>query len=221
MKRVLFCLALIVSGSLLFAQNKISEGTITYEVEWKLPEQMQAYAAMFPKEVKVYFKGDSASWKNENQMSSTTTITNVKAEFTRLLIDIPMMGKKYSVTLTPADVEMMQDKMPEFSLTEGTETKTISGYNAKKYAVEEKKSGTKSDAWFTKDVEISQNSFNQFFDAKYGFPVEFNTFANGLGIKAKVKEVKQGTVPAGVFSAGKDYETMSFEQLMQLQGGGR
>ncbi|HEY1024227.1 MAG TPA: hypothetical protein VGE26_03625 [Sphingobacteriaceae bacterium] len=219
MKRLFLCLALIVSGSLVFAQNKISEGTITYDVEWQLPEQMQPYAAMFPKEVKVFFQGDSASWKNENQMSATTTITNVKAEFTRLLLDIPMMGKKFAVTFTPADVEKMADKMPEFVLTEGTETKTIAGYNAKKYSAEEKKSGSKSEAWFTKEVEIPQNSFNQFFDAKYGFPVEFNTFANGLGLKAKVKEVKAGAVPAGVFSTGKDYETMSLEQLMQMQGG--
>lgn len=221
MKKILFSLALLLTASLSFAQKKIGEGTITYEVEWQLPQQMQAYSAMFPKEVKVYFKGDSASWKNENQMSTTTTITNAKAEYTRLLLDVPMMGKKFSVTFTPADVENMKDKMPEYTITPGTETKTLSGFTVVKHAMSEKKTGTNSDAWFTKDIEVAQNSFTQFFDTKYGFPVEFSSFTNGVGIKAKVKEVKAETVPAGVFSTGPDYEVMSVEQLMQIQGGGR
>lgn len=219
MKKLVFCLALLLTASVTFAQKKIAEGTVSYEIEWQLPEQLQPYSAMFPKEVKVFFKGDSASWKNENQMSTTTTITNARAEFTRLLLDIPMMGKKYVVTFTPADVENMKDKMPEYSITPGTESKTVAGLKVVKHSITEKKSNTTSEAWFTKDVEVAQNSFTQFFDTKYGFPVEFNSFINGVGIKAKVKEVKAEPIPAGVFSTGADYEVMSVEQLMQMQGG--
>ncbi|HEY1005656.1 MAG TPA: hypothetical protein VGD92_00700 [Sphingobacteriaceae bacterium] len=222
MKRMLLSLTLLLTMvSMSFGQKKISEGTITYEVEWQLPAQMQAYAAMFPKEVQVYFKGDSASWKNENPMSTTTTITNAKAEFTRLLLDVPMMGKKFSVTFTPADVENMRDKMPEYVITPGTESKTLAGYKVLKHAMTEKRSNTSSEAWFTKDIEVPQNSFTQFFDTQYGFPVEFSSFTQGVGIKARVKEVKAGPVPADAFRAGPEYEVMTVEELMQIQGGGR
>ncbi len=222
MKRILLSLTLLLTMvSMSFGQKKISEGTITYEVEWQLPAQMQAYAAMFPKEVQVYFKGDSASWKNENPMSTTTTITNAKAEFTRLLLDVPMMGKKFSVTFTPADVENMRDKMPEYVITPGTESKTLAGYKVLKHSMTEKRSNTSSEAWFTKDIQVPQNSFTQFFDTQYGFPVEFSSFTQGVGIKARVKEVKAGPVPADAFRAGPEYEVMTVEELMQIQGGGR
>jgi hypothetical protein len=42
---------------------------------------------------------------------------------------------------------------------------------------------------------------------------------NGISLKATVKEIKAGTVPAGSFSASKDFEEITFEQLMQMQGG--
>jgi hypothetical protein len=221
MKRVFLSLALLLIATITFGQKKITEGTITYEVEWQLPEQMQAYAAMFPTEVKVFFKGDSASWKNENPMSTTTTITNVRAEFTRLLLDVPMMGKKFVVTFTPADVENMKDKMPEYSIIPGTETRTSAGFKVLKHTMTEKRTNTNSEAWFTKDIEVPQNSFTQFFDGKYGFPVEFTSFTQGVGIKAKVKEVKAGAVPTDAFKTGPDYEVMTVDELIQLQSGGR
>ena len=38
-------------------------------------------------------------------------------------------------------------------------------------------------------------------------------------IKAIVKEIKAGPIPAGSFSASKDFEEISMDQLMQMQGG--
>ncbi len=42
---------------------------------------------------------------------------------------------------------------------------------------------------------------------------------NGLTVKASLKEIKEGPVPSGSFSATKDYEEITFEQLSQMQGG--
>lgn len=226
MKKIILSFALLFIGTGIFAQStnsantgKIAEGTIIYTVEWKLPEQMQAMASSFPKELTVYFKGDSSSLKTKSPMYSTTNILNVSKEYERLLIDIPMMGKKYSVLFSPADQERMQANLPELVLKAGTETKIIAGYKVLKHDVNEKKSNQNSEAWFTKDVEVTPNALSRFFDKNYGFPVEFVSFTNGLSVKAVVKEIKAGTVPAGSFSASKDFEEISLEQLMQLQGG--
>lgn len=95
MKKIILNIALLLIGTCVFAQgNKITEGTITYTVEWKLPEQMQAMASSFPTEIKVYFKGDSSSLKTESAMYSSTNILNFNKEYERLLLNIPMMGKK-------------------------------------------------------------------------------------------------------------------------------
>ena len=61
MKRIILSIALLFSAAGIYAQSsnsantgKIPEGTIIYTVEWKLPEQMQAMASSFPKELTVY-----------------------------------------------------------------------------------------------------------------------------------------------------------------------
>jgi hypothetical protein len=104
-------------------------------------------------------------------------------------------------------------------LKASTETKSIAGFNVLKHEVNEKKSNQNFEAWFTKDVEVTQNALSRFFDKNFGFPVEFVSFMNGLSVKAIVKEIKAGTVPAGSFSASKDFEEISMDQLMQMQGG--
>ncbi|WP_207428819.1 hypothetical protein [Pedobacter sp. SYSU D00535] len=216
MKKILLSVIALLLVTTTFAQKKVSEGTITYQVEWQLPPQMQQMKAMFPPEITVYFKGDSSASETKSPMSTARSVMNPKTEYQRLLLDIPMMGKKYSVLFTPDDQEQMKEHWPELTVTPGTETKTIAGYNAKKHTVTEKKSNTTFDAWFTKDVDITQNSLTQFFDASYGFPLQFNSFQNGVGLKATVKEVKSGSVPKGSFSATKEYEEITFAQLMAM-----
>lgn len=207
---------LLFIGHYLSAQTKIKEGVVTYTVQWTLPEQMQAMYGNLPTEVKVYFKGDSSSLKSESQLFTSTSILNINKDYERVLLNLPNMGKKLSVILTPEDQKKMQANMPQLTLKAATETKTVIGYKAQKYNVNEKKSNQNSIAWFTKDVEIAPNSLSRFYAKSYGFPVEFSSFLSGITIKATVKEIKQGRVPAGIFSAPKDYEEITLDQLMQM-----
>ena len=153
-------------------------------------------------------------------MYSSTNITNISKEYERLLLEIPMMNKKFSVIFSPADQDKMAANMPDLVLTAGTDTKTIAGYNATKYDVTEKKSNQNTTAWFTKDIEVTtQNPLTRFYNKSYGFPVEFVSYMNGLSIKATLKEIKAESIPAGSFTASKDYEEITLDQLMQMQGG--
>lgn len=222
MKKIILSFLLFTIATSIYAQSpngKVNEGSILYSVEWKLPEQMQAMASSLPTELKVYFKGDSSSLKTESAMYSSTNILNVSKEYERLLLDIPMMGKKFSVVFTPADQDRMAENLPNLTLKEGTETKTIAGYKALKHDVNESRSNENSEAWFTKDVDITQNALSRFFDKKYGLPLEFVSYMNGISLKATVKEINAAAVPAGAFSASKDFEEITFDQLMQMTGG--
>ncbi|WP_207423386.1 hypothetical protein [Desertivirga brevis] len=221
MKKLILGAVIGLISTASFAQKKFSEGTITYKVEWQPAPQMQQMAAMFPTELTVYFKGDSTATVSKSSFSNTNTILNPKTEYQRLLIDVPMRNKKYSVILTPDDVEQMKEFGPEFKVTPANETKTVNGFTAQKYTISEKKSGKSFDSWFTKDVDVSANSLTQFFDKTLGFPLEFQSFQSGMGVKATVKEIKEGKVPAGTFSATKDYEEITFAQLIAMMGGGR
>lgn len=223
MKKLLLSFALTICAAVVFAQTpkgKIIEGVVTYTVQWNLPEQMQAMAAQFPTELKVYFKGDSASLKSESAMYSSTNIINQAKDYERLLLDIPMMGKKFSVIFTPADQDKMAAQMPDIQVTPETETKTIAGYTAVKHKVLEKKTNHSSEAWFTKDVDLTANPLTRYYAKNYGFPVQFTSYLSGLSVNATIKDIQAITVPAGSFTATKDYEEITFDQLMQMQQGG-
>ncbi len=219
MKKILTLAIVLVALVNVNAQQKITEGIVVYTLSWNVPEQAQGMAASLPTEVQVYFKGDSSSMKMESQFFSSQSILNTKKEYERLLLDIPMMSKKYSVVFTPADQETLADKYPQMNLKPSTESKVINGYKATKFEVSESKTNTTFDVWFTKDVDIVANPLSRFYEPSYGFPLEFTSFQNGMSVKASVKEIRKTNVPAGMFSASKDYEEMSLTQLMQLRGG--
>lgn len=217
-KHLLVIIAFFAAMTSVQAQSKVAEGIVTYAVEWQLPPEMKAMESGFPKELKVYFKGDSSSMVTESQMYFSIAILNTSKEYERLLIDIPSMGKKYSVIMTPDDQVKIKEKMPELSLQKTADSKTVAGYKAQKYNVNEKKTNQKFEAWFTKDVDIVANSLSRFYDKTYGFPVEFSSFLNGVTIKATVKDIKKQAVPAGIFSASKEHEEITLDQLMQMSG---
>ena len=219
MKKILTLAIVLVSLVNANAQQKISEGVVVYTLSWNVPEQAQAMAASLPTEVQVFFKGDSSSMKMESQFFSSQSILNTKKEYERMLLDIPMMSKKYSVIFTPADQEMLADKYPQMSFKPSTESKVLNGYKASKFEVYESKTDIKFDVWFTKDIDVVANPLSRFYEASYGFPLEFTSLQNGLSVKASVKEIQKTSVPAGMFSAGKDYEEMTLTQLMQMRGG--
>ncbi|MBC8052448.1 MAG: hypothetical protein H7Y13_05245 [Sphingobacteriaceae bacterium] len=221
MKQIILSAALALVTTLGFAQKKLTEGSIVYKVEYDLPVNMQQMKAMLPTEIKVYFKGDSSASFSDGGMAKSTFIMNPKTEYQRLLLDIPMANKKLSVRFTPDDIEVMKETFPEFTFTPGTESKTIASFNGKKHTGTDKKTGKAFDAVFTNDVEVPLNSLTHLFDKKYGFPLEFTTMQQGMTLKAVVKEVKEEKVPAGSFSASKDYEEITFTQLQGMMGSKR
>jgi hypothetical protein len=221
MKKILLGAALVALSSLTFAQKKINEGSITYKVEYDVPANMQMMKAMMPDEIKVYFKGDSTSMINKSPMVSSVFIMNAKTESQRLLLDIPMMSKKYSVRFTPDEIETMKENFPQLSFSEAGQKKAIASFAGTTYTVTDKKSGQSSEVVFTKDVDIPVNSLTQYFDKNYGVPLAFQSIQQGMKVKATVKEIKEEKVPAGSFSAGKDYEEITYKELQGMMPGKR
>jgi hypothetical protein len=219
MKRIILSATFALLATLGFAQKKIEEGSITYQVKYDLPDNMRQMKSMFPEVIKVYFKGDLSSSQSRTGMATSNFIMNPKTEFQRLLLDIPMMGKKYSVRFTPDEIETIKENLPEFSFKEEAGNKTIASYTGKKYTLTEENSGETSEAVFTKEIIIPANSLTFLFDKKYGFPLEFTTSQQGMAVKAIVKEVKEEKVPPGVFTASNDYEEITYEELQGMMGG--
>jgi len=219
-KLIALVLPLVAAFAGVDAQKKIAEGTIIYNVTYKLPADKQQYAAMLPKEITCYFRGDSSAAIIDQGQAVTKGVSVFKSNFHSLIIDIPAASKKIFVVLTRQEVEQERAANPQFSGTKGAEKQVIAGYNCIKATITDTKSGVKYDIWLTNDIDTPPNSVSRLVSGFGGIPVKFVTFNQGIRVDAEIKEVKAVPVPPGFFSPTKDYESMSYTDLKALSGGG-
>jgi hypothetical protein len=125
------------------------------------------------------------------------------------------------VVLTPADIEQSEALNPKLTGSQGAEKQTIAGYNCTKVTAVDAKSGAKYDVWITRDLNIVPNSISHLVSTFGGVPVKFVTFNQGIKMNAEIKEVKEAPVPKGYFTATKDYQSISMEDLKAMSGGSK
>lgn len=216
--KLAICIILAAGFSKANAQKKINEGSITYTVSFELPADKQQYASMLPKEMTSYFRGDSTASTVNQGPATIKGVQDYKSNYQSILIDVPIANKKIAVVLTPADIEQMEAANPKLTGTPGTEKQTIDGYKCIKITATDTKTGAKYDVWVTKDIDIVPNSTSHLVSTFGGVPVKFVTFSQGIKVNAEIKEIKETPVPKGFFSASKDYESMSIDQLKTMTG---
>lgn len=204
------------------AQKKIAEGTITYAIEYNLPADKQAMAAMLPQEYKVSFNGSSSKFKMEMGMFSTLVIYNGSTHETLSLTEVPIQNKKIAVKMNKEQTEKMaemQGTLKDLEISATEETKVINGFNCKKYVCTDKDSGAKMDVWATNDIELPLNSITYNFKELKAVPIQFSSDARGMKSKITVKSISEDKVGDILMETPKEFETMSFEDLMKQMGG--
>lgn len=216
-------LALICATSLsLKAQKIITQGTITYSLIYNLPANKQAMAAMLPQEYIVIFKDDLSQFKMDMGMFSTLVIANNNTKETLTLTEIPIQNKKIAVKMNKIQTEKMEEIQGEnknFEITPTTETKLIATYNCKKYVCTDKKTGTQIDVWTTQDIKLPSNTITSSFKNVKGVPIQFSTQAQGMKVKITLKTIVEEKVSDINMAIPKDYESMSFDELITQMGG--
>jgi len=218
-KRVtIFFLWILSAASIAKAQKKITEGTITYSMAYDLPADKQVIAATLPTEVTFYFRGDSSAAIFNQGVATVKGVSDFKANFHSLLIDIPSSLQKIAVVLTPAEIEQEKAAIPQLTGVKGTEKQVIDGYNCTKEIVTDPKTGATYETWITNDIDLPPNSVSKPVSIFGGVPVKFITFNSGLTIKAEIKEIKEVAVPVGFFTPTKDYQPMTYTELKAMGG---
>ena len=190
------------------------EGSITYDLQYQLPDSLRKYLLYLPKTAKVYFKGDSAVSIQQMNDESTTIITHKPDNFMRVLL--ASREKKYVIDYNKADQDEESPAKLGYSYEPGIDTQTIAGHKALKYTLTNKVTGEIDEAWFSKDISLVPNSLTMAFDTTKGFPLSFTTNSNGMVIRTNVKAIKFEAVPAGIFSAPAGYEKLTPKQLREM-----
>lgn len=207
---VLFPLAVTVHAS---AQKKIAEGVVTYSVTYELPADKQQYADALPKEVTCYFRGDSTAAIVNQGGAVVKGVSVFKSDYHSLIIDDPTNGKKIVVVMTADEVAKEKAAIPDYTGKKTGEKQVVGGYNCEKVVVTDPKTNASYDLWITRDIDIPVTSVSRAVVAFGGVPVKFVTFNNGIKINAELKSAQPQTIPAGFFTAAKDYQSMSYTEL--------
>lgn len=213
-------LTALAAASLLSAQAQISEGCITYNVEFQgMPAE---YASMFKgSEMKVYFKDKKSRTEFTSAMSSNTNISDGSTVTT--LVDA--MGQKYFYKMSNAEMEKQNKPKEEPKITYSDEKKTVAGYECKKAVIEaknEKGEVQKMDVWYTEKIK-SGSAGKQSGSLKNlkGAPLEFSMNQGQFTMQFVATNVSTAPLPDSKFVADTEgYTEKSLAEMKAMQGGG-
>lgn len=211
-KRFATLILLFIFSFTILAQE--FEGNITYSISYAdLPEEMQAYESMLPKEMNFLVKNDKSKMTQAAAMGGeTVVITDQSNKKTTVLVNT--MGFKVAVSKNLAE----EQSEPEIKYVD--ENKTIAGYPCKK-AILTDENGIKTTLWYTE--EIPALGVNLGLKGIKGLPMEFETTQNGINAKIVATSISEEKVDDSEFEIPEGYKEMSeeeFQKMMQSQGGG-
>ncbi len=199
------------------AQKKISEGTLTYEiiVDGEMEGMM---AAMLPSEIIMKFKGTKSRTEMAMAMMENVAISDQKAPDAGFVL-IDAMGSKYAMKVDAKMVEDQKKSMPEFEITESTETKEIAGFTCKKAIVKNKANNEESIIYYTSQLPYFENSLNAQFGGLKGMPLEFSSKIAGATITLRARTFEKVKLDDSLFNIPADYKVVTQEELMKEFGG--
>jgi len=215
-------LAAILVGSAVIAsaQKKISQGTVTYGVEYSLPAEQAAMASQLPKEQKVKFSGNVLRMDMQQGPASIGILQDFVQKTGLMLIDVPIAQMQYAVKMSKEEIEKAEESAPKLSDFKATgEKQKVGNYNAEKYSYKDDKGGT-YELWATNDIELPAGfAGSQFKDIK-GSLVKYTTFQNGMKVTLTVKNISEDKVGPFSLEVPSGYELKTMQEIMAMQGGG-
>jgi len=197
---LLATLVTIIFPVLVIAGDKTSEGVITYKISYPDSKFTESQMAMFPKLMSVMIKGSKSKTEMITGMGNQTEINDYTEKSKVSLLD--MMGQKYAIKETAADIQKEMEKEPPATVEVTNETKNIAGYLSKKAIVTTNQDGEKTvyEVWFTE--ELGSKDVN-FADPVYkdinGVLMEFQMKTPQISMKFKVSSVEKKNVSAKEF----------------------
>lgn len=204
MKKIVLLAAVLVS-TLSIAQERITEGkVITKQVMSSPDAEMSMQLAMLGEMVSTtYFKGAKSRTESNNPMTGNNTIVlDLDSKDVLVVMDNPMVGKKYATKKIENIEEMLKDLVVEAT----TETKKFLGYDCKKYIVKSKLQGqdVTTIVYATEQLPAIGEGSIEFGGKIKGFELYSEKTMQQMGkeitIKKTVSEIKKETVSDDKFS---------------------
>lgn len=192
------------------AQKTFTSGTITFSSDMRGQ----------PVEVKDYFTPDSTAIVFSAGPANIKILRNANVTFMAVLVDVPVASIKKAAIYKPAEIEQEMDALPKFTFAPATDTKVINGYNCKKVVATDTKTNKTYDVWITNDVTVPASALGSYYQGIGGTPIQFTSFNKQGTSDVTVKSITGDAAPAGTFAISNDFDKISLDDLMSMNGGG-
>lgn len=199
MKKIILLIVLAFSFAV-YSQEEIKEGTLKMKVTMSSenPQINSTYAMLGDLSSTTTFKGDKSRTEMSNPIMGTNiSIVDNKNKVILVLMDNPMIGKKFMKTEIQPDIENLK----KITVTETGEHKTILGYDCKGFLAEGE--NTKMTLYVTEKIKGTNQNIAPISDKIKGFPllsiVEINQNGASITTTAEVMELNKEDVDDALF----------------------
>ncbi|MCW3074874.1 MAG: hypothetical protein JWP69_1943 [Flaviaesturariibacter sp.] len=213
MKRIFTILSsflLMASGA--FAQKKLTEATISYDIVINTGSQRPRAADFFDGATStVYLKGLKSRTEMVSSLGTQATLIDLGAKSVAVLKEYG--PQKYIIQMTPANWKDANRKFEDVQFSYMDDTKTILGYKCKK-AIGKLSDGTTFTVWYTLDLVPENNDFQYVNRSLPGLAMEYESnMGKDLKVTYTVSKINMSPVPAAKFDLPKaGFRVLSYDE---------
>ncbi|MFN8290910.1 MAG: hypothetical protein U0U70_11670 [Chitinophagaceae bacterium] len=216
MKKAVHILAVTLITINAFAQRKLTEATISYDIVINTSNKTPQAADLLDGATSIiYLKGTSSRSEMISSLGTQATIIDGKSGDITVLKDYG--EQKYMIKMTPENWKQSNKKYEGVTFTYYEEYKTIAGYNCQK-ALGKLVDGNTFTVYFTKDLVPMNKDFQYLNKNLPGLAMQYEATLGKMMVTYTVSTINFNPVPQTKFDLPKSgYRVMTYEESM---GGG-
>ena len=195
----------------LYAQKKLTEATISYDIVINTNNTTPQAADLLDGAVSIiYLKGNSSRSEMISSLGTQSTIVDGKTGNVTVLKDYG--EQKYMIKMTQADWKVSNKKYEGSTFTYENEFKTIAGYNCQ-MAIGKLTDGSTFTVYFTKDLVPVNKDFQYLNKELPGLAMQYEAVLGKQKVTYTVSNINFNLVPAAKFDLPKSgYRVMTYEE---------
>lgn len=207
-----FVFSLLFSVSLM-AQKKLNDATLHYTINVS-----GAKNALNGAKMKIFVKGQQSAAEMESSLGSESTVYDSKTGKGFILKSYS--GQKLMITMIRANWQEKNKVHPSLKFTIENTDEKFGNYSLKK-ATATVAGGRVYTVFFTPDLVLNNNDYNNGFPQLPGVPVRYSIVSGDIVFTYSLEKVETDPVESKVFEAPKSgYRIMTYEENMQLHKDG-
>ena len=215
MKGFLLVAVFTIVSLVSFAQKKISEGTISYDIVINTnSEKTKAADFLDGATSTVYLKGAKSRVEIVSSLGTQSTIIDGTKNTVTVLKEFG--EQKYLINMTPEEYRTANEKNSNVTFTYTPDEKTVLGYKCKK-AIGKLPGGATFTVWYTPDL-VPENKEYQYVNRDLpGLAMEYESSIGKTQVTYTASKISLSPVPAAKFEVPKTgYRVMSYKESQGL-----